>query len=537
MTVPAKLRIGVWVDDIRVSRHARALLEWASAEPRVTLAALLVAPPTQAAPGRGVARVLLRGLSAVEGALLRRRGARHRDHRRWFNVSALLANAQAPIVSDDDDATSALGLDLIVFLGAEMRPGRIAARLGTLGFESADRARRYGTPAGFWEVFERRNTSGFAISRYSQPGGDGEVLLRGRIPTRHYHQLNQAALDEQAYHHLRRMIGRIAEARHLPTPLPVPREAESPRDYPRASEALAYAGRFVAGLARRKVRSFVGREDVWQVAFLRKDWRDAVLADGHPIANPEGRYLADPFVVNREDGNYCFVEDLDRSRQHGAISVYKLGDAGAEPLGVAIDEPFHLSFPYPFEYRGELYMCPESSANRDIRIYRCVEFPMKWRLEEIVMSGVSSVDTMIFEKAGKWWLFTNMDPGDTGELSTELHIFSADAPLDAQWRPHDANPVLIDAACARNGGLLREGETLFRVSQRQGYARYGQGAQINEIVELSDERYAERCVRVIDPDFRAGLVGTHHLHSRGGVTVFDFLAEGPARRSSRVRAG
>jgi hypothetical protein len=190
-----------------------------------------------------------------------------------------------------------------------------------------------------------------------------------------------------------------------------------------------------------------------------------------------------------------------------------------------IDEPFHLSFPFLFEHQGTLYMCPESSANKDIRIYRCVEFPTRWQLAEIVASGVNAVDTMIFEKNGKWWRFSNMDPGNTGEISSELFIFSAESPLGAAWRPHAANPVLIDAGCARNAGLLFDGGKVFRVSQRQGFARYGKSAQINEIVDLTDDSYSERCVAKIEPTFRKDLLGTHHFHSRGGMTVFDFLIE------------
>ena len=33
-----------------------------------------------------------------------------------------------------------------------------------------------------------------------------------------------------------------------------------------------------------------------------------------------------------------------------------------------LHEPFHLSFPYLFEHDGALFMCPETSENRDIRI-------------------------------------------------------------------------------------------------------------------------------------------------------------------------
>ena len=177
-------------------------------------------------------------------------------------------------------------------------------------------------------------------------------------------------------------------------------------------------------------------------------------------------------------------------------------------------------------------MCPETSENRDIRIYRCIDFPLKWQLEKIAMSGLSAVDTMLFERGGKWWMFTNIDPAETGEICSELYIFSAASPFADTWQPHAKNPVLFDATCARNGGLLVDGSELFRVSQRQGFDRYGKGSQINQVLTLSDEAYEECCVARIDPVFRKGLLGTHHLHSRDGITVFDSLAETTARASA-----
>jgi hypothetical protein len=201
-------------------------------------------------------------------------------------------------------------------------------------------------------------------------------------------------------------------------------------------------------------------------------------------------------------------------------------------LGVVIDEPFHLSFPYLFEHDGGVFMCPESSENRDIRIYRCVDFPLKWQLEKIVMSGLSAADTMLFERHGKWWMFTNIDPAETGEICSELYVFSAESPFADTWRPHAKSPVVFDAACTRNGGLLVDGDEFFRVSQRQGFDRYGNGSQINQVMTLSDEIYEERCIAHIDPVFKKGLLGTHHLHSSSGITVFDSLSETTARESA-----
>ena len=143
------------------------------------------------------------------------------------------------------------------------------------------------------------------------------------------------------------------------------------------------------------------------------------------------------------------------------------------------------------------------------------------------MRELSAADTMLFEKDGKWWILTNIDPVKIGDHCAELFIFSSDSPLSEDWKPHPLNPILIDASRARNAGLLKDGDKYFRVSQGQGYDMYGKRSLINEIIELSDSTYVEACAGEITPTFSKGLTGTHHLHSNGKVTAFDFV--GPSK--------
>jgi len=227
-------------------------------------------------------------------------------------------------------------------------------------------------------------------------------------------------------------------------------------------------------------------------------------------------------VINRNGKNYCFVEDFDYLKQRGSIAVYELADGGALRVGTALEEGFHLSFPYLFEYQGELFMCPESSENKDIRIYQCIEFPLRWKLKKIAMEKISAADTMIFPKDGKWWMFTNIDALGIGDHCSELFIFFASSPLESEWTPHGLNPVIVDASRARNAGFIMDGDIYYRCSQGQGFDFYGKQVLINKITELTDHSYQESCSCVVIPTFKAGAVGTHHLHTNGKITVFDF---------------
>ena len=145
------------------------------------------------------------------------------------------------------------------------------------------------------------------------------------------------------------------------------------------------------------------------------------------------------------------------------------------------------------------------------------------------MANISAADTMLFERDGKWWMFTNTDLVGDNDYCSELSIFHSDSLLGDCWKPHALNPIFVDAARARNAGLVKDNNSYFRVSQGQGFDCYGKRILINEIAELTELSYAENTISVITPAFAIGAVGTHHMHSNGKVTVFDFLTR------SRVR--
>ena len=107
--------------------------------------------------------------------------------------------------------------------------------------------------------------------------------------------------------------------------------------------------------------------------------------------------------------------------------------------------------------------------------------------------------------------------------SSELYIFFSDNPLTDNWTPHPMNPIFVDSINARMGGILFDDGLVYRVSQQQGFDMYGKSSAINHIIHMSKTDYAENMVFKIEPNFFNGLKGTHHLHSNGKITVFDYV--------------
>jgi hypothetical protein len=200
----------------------------------------------------------------------------------------------------------------------------------------------------------------------------------------------------------------------------------------------------------------------------------------------------------------------------------QLDGNGYEELGTALDEPFHLSYPFIFTVGDDIYMCPETSEIREIRLYKCIEFPLRWSFHRTLIEDISAADTSIFPFQGRWWLLTNIDSAEMGDHNSELHVFSSDAFDSSTWVPHAKNPVIFDSERARNGGFFHDGGKLLRVFQTQGYDLYGESMGIAEIKDLGMETYSEEVLTRIVPHFAPKIVGTHSFSYHNGLLAIDF---------------
>jgi hypothetical protein len=168
-------------------------------------------------------------------------------------------------------------------------------------------------------------------------------------------------------------------------------------------------------------------------------------------------------------------------------------------------------------------MMPESAQNATVELYRCVDFPLRWKLEKVLLRDVRLVDATLHRGAGRWWMFANAAPGASRMFDDELHLFHAER-LTGEWQPHARNPVKSDARCARPAGRLywRDG-ALYRPAQIC-VPRYGAGLSINRVLQLTPQAYAEREVARVLPDAGGGIIGLHTVNRAGPLTVLDAFA-------------
>lgn len=526
----AGFRVGLVLTSDRVSRPVRDFIAWAREDPEVRLASVIVRDMPQGRPSGAAAAVALEWIHAFEGKSLSQITG---DDSAYF---AALGDPGVPLVdlagAGNGLAANAIGplraleLDILVTCDAtELAvPLREAARLGVLDVSFGQTDSRAPMPPGLAQILVAEAGTEFAIRHFPPAGAEVRGLLSGSYSTKGFYLGNRASLET-------RVLARCTEIlRKLARETPISGGAGPAEPHRRAALGLGHIAAYTGYRLRRKLGALVtggllGREAVWNVGYDFVDWTGFDHARARIIPNPPGRYLADPFTVTRDGQTCCFVEDYDIARARGHISAYRLSADRAEPLGPVLSEPFHMSFPYLFEHDSRLFMVPETHEARQIRLYECVAFPLQWRFVKTLMSEVSAVDSLIFPRSGAWWMLTNIDAGQKlGDHCSELFAFCAETPLSADWKPHPANPLVIDPTRARNGGLLRENGEIYRVAQKQGFEIYGAGLTINRLERLDAAGFVERTVRTVTAARMPGAFAAHHMHAADGVTVFDFCS-------------
>ena len=267
---------------------------------------------------------------------------------------------------------------------------------------------------------------------------------------------------------------------------------------------------------------FLDGPDLWQTQSLAGTaWN--VLPD------PGFRFYADPFPFVHDGNTFLFVEDFDHRRQKGVISVVPFDARGPSgPAEPVLEEPWHLSYPFVFAHAGEVWMIPESSASRTVTLYRAQKFPYLWQREDILIADVQASDATLVQTDGRFWMFA-ATRDDAGSWSDTLSIFFAPQ-LQGPWRPHRANPVLVDQAAARPAGamIFRDGQ-LWRPVQdcTEGY---GTGIGLAEVTRLTPDVFEQRTHTVLRTE--PGWPGRrlHTLNRAGSLECIDGAAYAPRSR-------
>jgi len=308
----------------------------------------------------------------------------------------------------------------------------------------------------------------------------------------------------------------------------------------RARDLAAFEIKALAHSAIRRIYHLCCYAPHWRVCWRFVDgpglWDSGTLAGTSwgVIPDPGFRFYADPFPFSHDGRTWVFVEDLDHRTNKGIISVVPFDERG--PTGAArpvLEEPWHLSYPFVFERDGQVWMIPESSANRSVTLYRAERLPDRWVREADLLTDIAASDATIVEREGRLWMFAATRDG-AGSWSDTLSIFSADK-LFGPWLPHAGNPIMIDGGSARPAGQFveRNGSLWRPVQDCSG--GYGTGIGLVEVLQLDLERYAQKLHTIIRPGPEWPGRRFHTLNRAGKLECVDGAAHSPRSRQLAQR--
>ena len=199
-------------------------------------------------------------------------------------------------------------------------------------------------------------------------------------------------------------------------------------------------------------------------------------------------FVADPFMLLKGGAWHMFFEVMDADTRLGKIALATSVDGLRWRYErVVLEEPFHLSYPYVFEWRGEFYMTPETLQPGVLRLYKADPFPLRWRCLGTIVEGAHA-DPSPFRFDGRWWMFACPTPNkhDT------LRLYFADE-LEGPWAEHPRSPIVeADCRIARPAGrvVVRDGTVIRFAQECQPF--YGTRVRAFEVTELTPESFSER---------------------------------------------
>jgi hypothetical protein len=546
------LRIGIMLDAMEVPAWVHKILLDIGNAPFLKLELIILNTPTQPHPSAAtVVEKLASKLKSFHKAGLYYRYASH-DYRRYkadkdafapVDISNSFANTATlrvkPIQKkftdwfneDDISVIKRAELDVLIRFGFRIIKGEIlnCARYGVWSYHHGDNREYRGGPALFWELYEKNPVSGIMLQVLSEQLDAGKVLYRSisaTVPESLYLNRN-ATYWKGTEFVMRRLSDLHTYGWSYLESLDTYREPNVYQKRIYVTPDNWRMTRFLSDVLGKKIKNRIKTllyqpTPQWFVAVSpKRSFREPPRrSDYKLLVPPKDRFYADPFLHEKGGRTWLFMEDYRYAKSKGLISVCEVDRHGtcSEPR-VVLEREYHLSYPFLFEWNDQVYMMPETLGNNTIELYRAVTFPDEWVLDRVLIKDIRAVDATLFEKSGKFWLFTNVGV-EGGSTWDELFLFMADSPL-GPWKPHPKNPVVSDVRVARPAGKLfyDQGE-LIRPAQDCSVC-YGHAINFRRVKLLSETDYQEETISRVTPEWMPGNMGTHTYNSSEQFQVLD----------------
>ena len=551
-----KLKIGLLVDEMALSAWKYRMLEIIQQSDYAEITLIVQnSPPAEQRPQSVAGKVatkfasgqlwnaIVRKVLTIGEQLLVDKPGQLPDASREIDSRQLLAGIEIIKVhprrqhfsdyveGDELAAIVARDVDVFIRLGFRILRGGIlrSARYGVWSYHHGDNRVNRGGPPGYWEVMESTPETGSILQIISEDIDNGNVIYRSFSST------NDRSLTDntsnfywKTLHFIPRKLKDLHQNGNNQFFAKLKEDNVHPQFYDRRLYKLPTNSE-LSILLWKKLLQKLSRKwhdlfyfNQWMLLYDFREGMSTSLWRFKHLTPPKDRFWADPFIVARDGRYYIFIEEFLYATQKGHISLIVMNKNGVlEPSVRILETPYHLSYPFIFEFENDTYMIPESRANRTVELYKCTAFPRKWEFQKNLMTNCDVADSTLLQWQGKWWLFANRVETKGASLWDELFLYHSDSPLSDKWIPHPSNPIVSDVKSARPAGqLFVRDERLYRPSQNCS-GHYGYGFNICEITKLTDTEYEEQIVSKVEPKWDARIVSTHTINYAGGLTVID----------------
>ncbi len=411
--------------------------------------------------------------------------------------------------------------DVILRFAFNILRGEIltVAKYGVWSFHHADEQIIRGGPAAFWEIYNCIPVTGAILQRLTEKLDAGIILRKGYFPTIfHSYKGNLEQLLTGTKSWMKQAIVDILND-NSPAISGNAIETNAPVfSFPRNFQMFRLRNKLFVNKLKFHFHELVQPEQ-WNIGILEQTPSD-VLKNGLSekidwLPMPKSNeYYADPFGWKNKDELKIVFEKYSYKTQKGILAASdKKGN-----INTLLEAKVHLSYPFVMDREDanatNRVILPESSAANHIFCFDSAN-PKNGK---ILAEGIPAVDSTPVQFNNRWWIFCTHA---TEFSNTELFIYHAEQ-FEGPWMPHENNPVKTDVRSSRPGGtpFILNGK-LYRPAQDCSTS-YGAAIVINEIIDLSENTFAEKIVKRIEPQkswkFNKGL---HTLSIAGNNILID----------------
>lgn len=182
-------------------------------------------------------------------------------------------------------------------------------------------------------------------------------------------------------------------------------------------------------------------------------------------------------------------------------------------------------------YNNEFYLIPESSEILEISLYKLSKDLRKATYIKPLINGIDSVDTVLKEINGLWYMFTspNRSKNHISHMNN-FEIYYSRNPIDSNFK--SINNFETNAFGFANsrmaGNIIRNANTFYRPTQDSSNF-YGETISINRILKIGEDGYKEKMIGKLKvPSF---AIAMHTYNETDTIIVADFMIIQKKRKS------